>query len=416
MALSCTPWLWQQVRQSHKQTHLEADLHWWSQASSEHSLPPLPWMLTSIQVLICMKSLVNLALAPLVTSYHLWSSVWMCVVVCVWVCVCVLIIKGKLKLCFRLCLIWFLCWVFGPRGRYLAHKCADVDHGNAELQLRWNHISMWILRCQTKAELKIVFSLTRQPGIHKVSVIWEEAAVWFILSRAKGFLIYYCSFCCCNFKGAVVPEFQSSVLCNILYHNPPLWNATQRCVKAHVDSIWGPAGKGGSGEEREEEFSWKKDKCSMFQCSKMCIWYETMLKASWTTRNMDTAILSFWHHFQSDFRHGRVVSSGFRHIFKTVLCHQMTHSKSLNQRKNWVFTDFSDGTICSINLCTADSMKVTPVSLRKAFHSLAHFPSADAVYKTSVSEHINSLMNWSKTFSVILSPGRDKNVWIHQSC
>lgn len=57
--------------------------------------------------------------------------------------------------------------------------------------------------------------------------------------------------CCGYFKGAAVPDpkFRSAVLCNLLYHDPPLWNATQRRVKAHVDSIWGPAGKDSSGEE-----------------------------------------------------------------------------------------------------------------------------------------------------------------------
>lgn len=47
-----------------------------------------------------------------------------------------------------------------------------------------------------------------------------------------------------------------------------------------------------TAQEREEELSWKKDKCSIFQCSKIClvcIWCETMLKGSWTIRNTNAA-------------------------------------------------------------------------------------------------------------------------------
>lgn len=70
-------------------------------------------------------------------------------------------------------------------------------------------------------------------------------------SQRAAHIVLLISFMCCGyFKGAVVPDpkSRSSVLRNTLYHDPPLWNATQRCVKAHVDSILGPAGKDSSGE------------------------------------------------------------------------------------------------------------------------------------------------------------------------
>lgn len=154
--------------------------------------------------------------------------------------------------------------------------------------------------------------------MHKVSDIWEQAVVWFILSRVNGLLIPYCSFSSCvvAILKAQRSQIQSSdPLCYATYCTMIHLSETQHSAVLKRTWTQFEGRQERTAQERKEEL--KKDKWRMLSWLKIClvcIWCETTLKGSWTIWIKGAAILGFWHHFRSNLRYGWALSASFTFV------------------------------------------------------------------------------------------------------